>query len=132
MSTFGDDLIRSLNEALAHARGDGPAIVHAPVIPREVRMKVNLTQAQMAPLMGHESFRLPEVGAGNSARQRPGRDAATGNREGAGGRQARPSVSVTDAARRIRYSLRSERLAGQFSTSRIHRDGSSDRLNGEF
>ena len=52
MSTFGDDLIQSLNEALAHARGDGPAIVHAPVIPREVRRKVNLTQAQMAPLMG--------------------------------------------------------------------------------
>ena len=52
MSTFGDDLIQSLNEALAHARGDGSAIVHAPVVPREVRMKVNLTQAQMAPLMG--------------------------------------------------------------------------------
>ena len=52
MSTFGGDLIQSLNEALAHARGDGPAIVHAPVIPREVRRKVNLTQAQMAPLMG--------------------------------------------------------------------------------
>ena len=52
VSTFGDDLIQSLNEALAHARGDGPAIVHAPVIPREVRRKVNLTQAQMAPLMG--------------------------------------------------------------------------------
>ena len=33
MSTFGDDLIQSLNEALAHARGEGPAIVHAPVTP---------------------------------------------------------------------------------------------------
>ena len=31
MSTFGDDLIQSLNEALAHAKGDGPAILHAPV-----------------------------------------------------------------------------------------------------
>ena len=28
------------------------AIVHAPVTPREVRKKVKLTQAQMAPLMG--------------------------------------------------------------------------------
>ena len=37
MSTFGDDLIQSLNEALAHAKGDGPAILHAPVTPREVR-----------------------------------------------------------------------------------------------
>ena len=52
MSTFGDDLIQSLNEALAHASGDGPAIVHAPVAPRDVRRRVNLTQAQMAPLMG--------------------------------------------------------------------------------
>ncbi len=52
MSTFGDDLIQSLNEALAHAKGDGPAILHAPVTPREVREHANLTQAQMAPLMG--------------------------------------------------------------------------------
>ena len=52
MSTFGDDLIQSLHEALAHARGDGHAIVHAPVTPRDVRRKANLTQAQMAPPMG--------------------------------------------------------------------------------
>ena len=52
MSTLGNDLIQSLNEALAHARGEGPAIVHAPVTPREVRKQVKLTQAQMAPLMG--------------------------------------------------------------------------------
>ena len=52
MSTFGDDLIRSLNEALAHAKGKGPAIVHAPVTPREVRKQAKLTQAQMAPLVG--------------------------------------------------------------------------------
>ena len=30
MSTFGDDLIQSLNEALAHAKGDGPAISTLP------------------------------------------------------------------------------------------------------
>ena len=52
MSTFGDDLILSLNEALAYARGDGPAIVHAPITPRDVCRKVNLTQAQMATLVG--------------------------------------------------------------------------------
>ena len=52
MSTFGDDLIQSLNEALAHAKRDGPAILHAPVTPREVRERASLTQAQMAPLMG--------------------------------------------------------------------------------
>ena len=52
MSTFGEDLIQSLNEALAHARGEGPATIHAPVTPREVRKQAKLTQAQMAPLMG--------------------------------------------------------------------------------
>ena len=52
MSTFGDDLIQSLGEALAHAKGEGPAIVHAPMAPREVRKQAKLTQAQMAPLMG--------------------------------------------------------------------------------
>ena len=52
MSTFGDDLIQSLHEALAHAKGDGPAVVHAPMTPRTVRERAKLTQAQMAPLMG--------------------------------------------------------------------------------
>jgi putative transcriptional regulator len=52
MSTFGQDLIQSLNEALAHAKGEGQAVVHAPVDPREIRTRANLTQAQMAPMMG--------------------------------------------------------------------------------
>ena len=52
MSTFGEDLIQSLNEALAHSKGEGPVIVHAPVTPREVRVQAKLTQSQMATLMG--------------------------------------------------------------------------------
>ncbi|MFS2152195.1 helix-turn-helix domain-containing protein [Rhizobium sp. Rhizsp42] len=52
MTDFADDLIQSLGEALAHAKGEGPAVVHAPLDPREVRERVKLTQAQMAPLMG--------------------------------------------------------------------------------
>ena len=52
MSTFGKQLVESLEEALAHAKGEGPAIVHTPVTPREVRLQAKLTQAQMAPLMG--------------------------------------------------------------------------------
>jgi putative transcriptional regulator len=52
MSKFGDDLILSLSEALAHAKGEGRAIVHAPLDPSEVRKHAKLTQAQMAPLMG--------------------------------------------------------------------------------
>ena len=52
MGTFGDDLIQTMTEALAHAKDEGPAVVHAPVVPREVREQARLTQAQMAPLMG--------------------------------------------------------------------------------
>lgn len=37
MSTFGEGLIQSLNEALAHAKGEGLATVHTPGAPREVR-----------------------------------------------------------------------------------------------
>lgn len=52
MTRFGDDLIQALEEALAHAKGDGPAIVHAAVTPRQIRKQAKLTQAQMARLMG--------------------------------------------------------------------------------
>lgn len=52
MNTFGGDLIQAMTEALAHAKGEGPAIVHAPMTPREVRVQAKLSQAQMAPLMG--------------------------------------------------------------------------------
>ena len=52
MGEFEDDLIQSLNEALAHARGEGAATVHAPVVPREVRKQAKLTQVRMAFLMG--------------------------------------------------------------------------------
>ena len=52
MNTFGQELIESLTEAVAHARGEGPAMVHVVLTPREVRKQINLTQAQMAPLMG--------------------------------------------------------------------------------
>lgn len=31
MTGFGDDLIQALNEALAHAKGQGPSVVHVPV-----------------------------------------------------------------------------------------------------
>jgi putative transcriptional regulator len=52
MSTLGKDLLRSLGEALAHAKGEGPALVHVPLDPRQVRKRARLKQTQMAPLMG--------------------------------------------------------------------------------
>ena len=65
MNTFGEDLLQSLNEALAHAKGEGPAVLHAPITPRDVRKQVKLTQAQMAPLMGMSlsGYRKWEQGA---------------------------------------------------------------------
>ncbi|MBL4749769.1 MAG: helix-turn-helix domain-containing protein [Amylibacter sp.] len=52
MTTFGTDLIQSLNEAIAHAKGQGPAIVHYALEVKKVREKSNLTQKDMAALMG--------------------------------------------------------------------------------
>ena len=34
MSKLGDDLIQSLQEAVAHAKGEGPGTEHAPERPR--------------------------------------------------------------------------------------------------
>ena len=52
MSRFGKDLVQSLGEALTHAKGIGPAIVHQPLNPVDVRKRAKLTQPQMALLMG--------------------------------------------------------------------------------
>jgi putative transcriptional regulator len=52
MSAFGDDLIQAMTEALAHAKGEGHAVVHDPIAPQEALVEINLTQAQTAPLMG--------------------------------------------------------------------------------
>ncbi|MCY4304784.1 MAG: helix-turn-helix domain-containing protein [Aestuariivita sp.] len=52
MSEIGNELIQSLKEALAHAKGEGSAIVHEFPTPREVRERIRLSQSEMAPLMG--------------------------------------------------------------------------------
>ncbi|TDX60481.1 hypothetical protein EDE12_1205 [Methylosinus sp. sav-2] len=84
MSAFGKELIQSLGEALAHVKGDGPAVVHVPVDPREIRKHAGLTQAEMAPLMGMSLSGYPEMGTGPARGQRPGRNAVTRDRDGAG------------------------------------------------
>ena len=35
MNTFGKELIRSLEEAVLHAKGDGPATVQLPATPQD-------------------------------------------------------------------------------------------------
>ena len=53
MTKFGEELIKSMTEAVAHAEGKGTGYrVHHPIDPREVRKTAQLTQEQMAPLMG--------------------------------------------------------------------------------
>lgn len=71
MTTFGNDLIQSLDEALAHAKGEGPAIVRTAVSPREVREVLDSIQAENGTALGHKSFRLPYGGAGHAPRHRP-------------------------------------------------------------
>ena len=44
--------MQSFKEALAHAKGEGPAIVREFPTPREVRERIRLSQSEMAPLMG--------------------------------------------------------------------------------
>ena len=56
MNTFADDLIRSLDEALAHARGKGPAVVHEPPAPRDARKQDKLTRKKMAPSTGRPTL----------------------------------------------------------------------------
>lgn len=52
MTAFGDDLIAAMTQAVAHAEGNGSAVVHEPVSPLVVRKQAKLTQKQMAPLVG--------------------------------------------------------------------------------
>ena len=96
MTTFGDDLIQALNEALAHANGHCPGIVNAPVTPRDIRKQANLTQAQIPPLMANEPFRLPEVGARDPARQRHFGHPISRDRERTGRDETGTAGSVTD------------------------------------
>ena len=46
MTGFGDDLVQSLNEAVAHAGGDGPAIVHRANDENELEGKFKMAAEQ--------------------------------------------------------------------------------------
>jgi putative transcriptional regulator len=58
MTKFGDDLIASMTDALAHARGrDVPGMIERKVDvedidPKAVRLKLRLTQERMAQVLG--------------------------------------------------------------------------------
>ena len=97
MSTFGDELVQSLREALAYAKGEGPAIVHPDVSPREVREAINLTQAQMAPLVGMSLSGYRKWEQGTRRVSGPCGGAAPGHPQGTRCGAARPSPRVEAA-----------------------------------
>ncbi|MCC0051475.1 MAG: transcriptional regulator, partial [Rhodobiaceae bacterium] len=57
MTDFGKDLIQSMSEALAHARGENVGVIEhhvdiGTVDPKQVRARLSLTQEQMAKFLG--------------------------------------------------------------------------------
>lgn len=58
MTKFGQDLIQSMSEALAHARGDTKSgvLVHEidteTIDPKAIRLSLHLTQERMAAMLG--------------------------------------------------------------------------------
>lgn len=54
MRTFGDDLIQAMTEALAHAKGEGFAVVHSP------KPQVNNMNTAKKPTTGHNSCPGPQ------------------------------------------------------------------------
>ena len=49
---FSQELSRSVEDAIAFLDGEGPAIVHYYVMPRDIRENAGITQEQMALLVG--------------------------------------------------------------------------------
>ena len=95
MNTFGEDLLQSLNEALAHAKGEGPAVLHAPINSARGSETGEADASPDGTPHGHEPVRLPEMGARSSAGQWPGGNPSARDSERAGSRQARAVVFVT-------------------------------------
>lgn len=74
MTRFGDDLIASMSEALAHARGESVpgTVVHEEDVdnidPKAIRLRLRLTQERMAQVMGTS---VSGIVSGNSSRGLP-------------------------------------------------------------
>ena len=67
MSRFGEDLIQSLEETVAFLDGKGPGTLDYYVVPRDIRENADLTQEQMASLLG---MKLADYQAWESRLQR--------------------------------------------------------------
>ena len=82
LSTFGDVLIRSLGEAVAHVKGEGSAIVHAPLDSPGGAGASAPDAGADGDAHGHESVRLSQMGTGDAWHQRSGRESPSGYRAG--------------------------------------------------
>lgn len=69
MSAFGIDLIQLPDEVPAHAKDEGPAVLHPALVPRGVRKQAKRAPERMAPLVGMSlsGYREWEQGARPSA-----------------------------------------------------------------
>ena len=94
MSLIGENLIQSPEEALAHAKGEGPATVPAVLTPLEVSEQIKLADAQRAPLMSMMSGSW-KLGAGEAAHKRLGSDASSRHRKRTRSCQARVAIPRT-------------------------------------
>lgn len=90
MSTLGDDLIQAMTETLAHAKGEGPAIVHASGAGSARKSPPDASSD--GPADGHEPVRLPEMGTGTAPRPAASSDPAASNPERTGRGEARIAV----------------------------------------
>jgi hypothetical protein len=78
MSTFGDDLIQAMTEALDHAKGQGHAAVHAPHCSEGSSGTSPSNTGANGSADGHESVGPSEVGTRAASDQRA-RGGATAN-----------------------------------------------------
>lgn len=90
MSNFGEDPDRSLNEALARAKGEDPATVHAPNRPARGQEPGQPDATADGEPHGHEPVRPPEMGISASA-ARPRRLCIIERERNAVGRALLPS-----------------------------------------
>ena len=102
MSTFGEDLIQSLEEALAHAKGRRFGNRSRGLVPTRSSRADQAHPSADGSAHGNEPVRLPEMGAGKAASQRPGNDSSSSHRERTGSRQACVAIFLTFQLRKSR------------------------------
>lgn len=92
MSSFGDHLIQAMTEALAHAKGEGPAIVHTARCTARGTGTGAADTGTNGTADGHEPVWVPQVGTRAAPCQRAGGDPTAIDPERAGRGETRAAV----------------------------------------